>query len=104
MKGTILIDLKNLRKTEPTALDKEIARLFAELANHEMHSDEYDKVSDQLAKLYKLQEVDSKKRVSKDQMVSAATSILSILVIVNYEHAHVLGSKAVSFVGKKLSS
>ena len=67
------------------------------------HGEEYDKVSDQYAKLTKLHnETLSKKRVSPDAMAGAATNLAGILLILNYEHAHVMTSKAVSFVMKNL--
>lgn len=89
------------KTSEPSDLEKEIARLFEKLSNTPEDSDEYGRVSDQLAKLYKLKEVDSKQRVSKDQVVAALTSIAGILIVVGYEHAHVIASKAaLSFVKK----
>lgn len=91
------------KKTQPTDLENEIARLFEELKKIDKIDDPmYDKVSDQIAKLYKLKEVDSKKLVSPDAMVGAATNLAGILLILNYEHAHVMTSKAVSFVMKNL--
>ncbi|WPJ30644.1 hypothetical protein [Streptomyces phage Psst1] len=92
--------LKKFKKSEPSALEKEIARLFEKLSNTPEESDDYNKVSDQLAKLYKLQEVDSKQKVSKDQMVAALSSIAGILIIVSYEHGHVIATKALGFVKK----
>ncbi|QAY17148.1 hypothetical protein SEA_MADAMATO_30 [Streptomyces phage Madamato] len=89
------------KKSEPSELQQEITRLFEELKKHPMNSDEYNSVSDQLAKLYKLQEVDSKQKVSKDQWVAALSSIAGILIVVSYEHAHVIASKAaLGFVKK----
>ncbi|ASU03943.1 hypothetical protein SEA_FRODOSWAGGINS_30 [Streptomyces phage FrodoSwaggins] len=89
------------KTSEPNDLQKEIKRLFEKLANTPEDSDEYNRVSDQLAKLYKLQEVDSKQKVSKDQWVASLASLAGILVIVAYEHGHVIASKAaLSFVKK----
>ncbi|QEQ93528.1 hypothetical protein SEA_GIRLPOWER_29 [Streptomyces phage GirlPower] len=89
------------KKSEPSDLEREIARLFKKLAKTPEDSDEYNRVSDQLAKLYKLQEVNSKQKVSKDQLVAALSSIAGILIVVGYEHAHVIASKAaLSFVKK----
>lgn len=91
------------KKTQPTDLEIEIARLFDVLKTiNKIDDPMYDKVSDQIAKLYKLKEVDSKSAVSKDAMVGAATNLVGILMILHYEHAHVMTSKAVSFVMKNL--
>lgn len=97
--------LKNLKfkKAEPTDLEIEIARLLKKLNDLPPNSDDYDKVSDQYVKLTKLHsETTSKKRVSPDTLASAATNIAGILLILNYEHAHVMTSKAVGFVMKNI--
>jgi len=95
-----LSKLKKFKKSEQSDLRKEIARLFEELKNLPMSSDEYNSVSDQLAKLYKLQEIDSKQKVSKDQVVAALSSIVGILIIISYEHGHAIATKALGFVKK----
>lgn len=96
--------LKNLsfNKTEPSDLENEIARLFAVLKTMDPEAEMYDKTADQLVKLYKLKEVDSKKRVSPDALAAAATNLAGILLIINFEHAHVMTSKAISFVMKNV--
>lgn len=91
-----------LKKAEPNSLEKEIERLFKIARECVPGTARYDEVTDQIAKLYKLQEVDSKKRVSPDALVGAATSLGSILFILNYEHAHVMTSKAIGFVMKNI--
>jgi hypothetical protein len=97
-----VFDLK-FKKTQPTDLENEIARLLNVLKDLPPSGDEYDKVSDQYAKLTKLHnETLSKKRVSPDALAGAATNLAGILFILNYEHAHVMTSKAVSFVMKSL--
>jgi hypothetical protein len=88
------------KTSEPNDLQKEIARLFKKLSNTPEDSDEYNRVSDQLAKLYKLQEVDSKQKVSKDQVVAALSSLAGILIVISYEHTHVIATKAFSLVKK----
>lgn len=92
--------MKKFKKAEPNDLQKEITRLFAELKTLHPDSEEYNKVADQAAKLYKLQEIDSKQKVSKDQMVAALTSLAGIVIVVSYEHAHVIAAKAFSLVKK----
>jgi len=98
--------IKNLKfKTEkqPTDLEKQLARLFAKLDDIEaMDSEEYDRVSDQIKKLYPLKETDSKTGVSSDVMVSAVSNLVGIAMILQYEHVHVVTSKALGFIGKSL--
>lgn len=95
--------LKHLKfkKTELSDLEKEIARLFEKLNGiTKIDSDEYNAVSDQLAKLYKLKEIDSKRLVSPDTLVNAATNLAGILVVVNFEHLHAATSKAFNMILK----
>lgn len=61
-------------------------------------SDEYSKVVDQLGKLYQMKERNRSSRVSPDAMVSAAASILAVLLILNHEKLGVVTSKAMGFV------
>lgn len=90
------------KKTEPTPLEIELERLLSVLETLPPTAEEYAAVADQVVKLYKLKEVDSKKLVSPDAMAAAATNLAGLLLILNYEHAHVLTSKAVSFVMKSI--
>ncbi|QEQ93894.1 hypothetical protein SEA_KARDASHIAN_29 [Streptomyces phage Kardashian] len=91
------------KPAEPSDLEKQLARLFAKLNDiDEMDSEEYDRVSDQIKKLYPLKETDSKTGVSSDVLVSAASNLVGIMMIISYEHVHVLNSKALAFIGKSL--
>lgn len=94
-----MINIKTFKK-EPTDLEIEIKRLLVVLENLQPADDDYATVADQLVKLYKLKEVDSKRIVSPDALVNAATSLIGILAITNYEYTHALTSKALSFVVK----
>jgi hypothetical protein len=87
-------------KAEPSALENEIARLLKVLKAEEPNTEKYDKVADQLVKLYKLKEVDSKKRVSPDALAAAATNIAGILLVINFERVHVITTKAFGMVLK----
>jgi hypothetical protein len=89
-----------LIKTEPTVLDNTINQLQSEMAGVTADSPEYSQMADQLVKLMHLKSDTGPKRVSPDALVSALASLGGILVIVSYEHAHVIGSKALGFVKK----
>lgn len=93
-----------LKKTEPSSLENEIERLLEVLKDTDPTELNYATTADQLVKLYKLKEVDSKKRVSPDAMAAAATNLAGILLILNFEHAHVMTSKALGFVVKSIKS
>lgn len=97
-----MINLKNIKKTaEPSDLETEISRLFEALKAHEPNTNEYNAVADQIKKLYPLKETDSKKRVSPDAVLGAGVNLAGILLVLNFEHAHALASKAFGMVGKK---
>jgi hypothetical protein len=99
-----MINLKKFKKTDPSDLETEITALFEKLQKMSPASDEYDKTTDQIAKLYKLKETDSKSRVSPDVLFGSAVNLAGILLIINFEHAHALTSKALGFVGKNIRS
>jgi len=95
-----LLNLK-LKKAEPTELEKELARLHDVLKSMNPYEDNYVITVDQLAKLQKLTlEVNSKSKVSPDTMASVVANLAGILLILNYEHAHVFTSRAAAFVWK----
>lgn len=99
-----MINLKKFKKTELSSLEREIERLFELLSNTDPSDPRYAKISDEVKKLYPLKETDSKRRLSPDVMVSAATNLAGILLVLQYEHVHVMTSKAFSLVGKTLRS
>lgn len=92
----------NRQNSEPSALEKAINELHAELETVNGDSEEYSRMADQLTKLYKIQNENerSKDKFSKDTLALAATNLLGIAAIISYEHAHVISSKALSFVFK----
>jgi hypothetical protein len=86
---------------EATALDKAIEDLFSELQSVNADTEEYSAMADQLIKLMKLKkEVEPSWRVSPDVLVAAGANVLGILLILNFERAGVVASKALGFVGK----
>jgi hypothetical protein len=91
------------KKAEPTPLEIEIARLHDVLKNMNPYENNYAITLDQLTKLQKLHlETNSKSRVSPDTLAGVAANLTGILLILNYEHAHVFTSKAAAFVWKTI--
>lgn len=81
------------------ALDEAIARIMQEMTEKPVDSEEYEACSEQLIKLMKLKkELNPSWRPSPDALVGVAGSLVSILVILNFERFHVITSKAMSFV------
>lgn len=95
-----MFGLKTKNET-PTPLDNEIDRLLTLQSETQPDSDEYAKTNDQLIKLYKLrEEVNFKKTVSPDVLAQVAGSLAGIVMILAYERAHIVTSKAIGFVSK----
>ena len=89
------------KKTERNShLEATIEAVHARMADVQMDSEEYDRLTTQLSKLYKLREHDSKQTVSPDTLVLAGANLLGIMMIVGHERTHVVTSKALSFVSK----
>lgn len=85
---------------EDSALEAEIRSLFIEMTDVDKGSEEYSKMIAHLSTLYALKETNSRKRVSPDTIAIVAGNLAGILLIVGHEKAHVVTSKALSFVLK----
>ena len=88
------------KKSAKTNLQDLIDIAQAHLATIDLDSPEYKKAFNKLEKLYKLQSLEKTTgfHVSPDTLVAAAASILGIIIIVAYEHAHTITSKSVSLL------
>lgn len=90
----------SFNKTKTSPLADEIERLHEQLKNMTPTDEDYATVADQLTKLYKLLEIESKGKVSKDVLVNAAANLIGIVTIISFEHTHALATKALGFVKK----
>lgn len=82
---------------EKTELDKAIDDALAKL--DDPTTDDYAKITKQLTKLYAMKEAEKPTpRVNSDTLLMVAGNLAGILVIVGYEHAHVITSKAQSYI------
>lgn len=88
------------KNNTPSKLDQAIDAVFADMSGFTSDSDEYNAMTDQLDKLYKLKEIDTPKRVSPDTLALVTSNIVGILIIVGHERAHIIASKALMFVAK----
>lgn len=92
-----------IKKTseEKTLLDQAIDELFAELKGHDANTDEFDKITTQIEKLYKVKSsLKDENRMSKDALIAVIGNLAGIVMILGYERANVVTSKALSFVLK----
>jgi len=71
------------------------------MAELEADSDEYTKMVNNLEVLMKARSYDKDQtKVSKDTLWTVGGSIVGIVVLVGYEHAHIITSKALGFIVK----
>lgn len=84
-----------LKRKEPLLMDP-IHRVKLEMEGVELSSDEYDKMLNRLERLVKLQQ--NKQRINPDVVVAGLANIIGILMIVTYEHNHVLVSKGLQML------
>lgn len=87
-------------QTKPTVLDETIDAALAELKELKTTDPVYKTTLDHVKELYKLKEQTTPKRVSPDTMATVLGNLAGIVLILNYEQAHVVTSKALSFVLK----
>lgn len=86
------------RKEKPTdPLDKAIEDLLYQMSTYDGFTNEYVIMADQLTKLYAIKEKKND-RVSLDTLATVGGNLAGILLIVNYEQANVLTSKALSLL------
>jgi hypothetical protein len=86
--------------TKTDVLEDVIRAALKQLIDEPLGTDEYDRKVDQIAKLYDLKKHSASDKVSKDTLYTVIGNLAGILLILNYERAHVVTSKAVGFVMK----
>jgi hypothetical protein len=93
---------KNTPEEDPQELKDAITKALNELAEHETYSPEYVKALEQIEKLYKLRnpKPELRKPVSMDTVWVVAGNLVGIGMIIGYEKAHVISSKALGFILK----
>lgn len=90
----MFIKKQNLEKT---LLDKTIEDLHAQMDVMTGDSPEYGKMTDNLKKLYILR-AETTRKVSPDTLANIAANLTGIILILNYERAGVVASKALGFL------
>lgn len=93
--------IKSLLKREVTDLDKAIDKLYDKIDSVEPDSEEYDKYLEKLKKLEDLRDKSRSRRPSSDTVLLVVGNLAGIFIIVAYEHAHVMTSKAIGFIMKQ---
>ena len=80
-------------------LDKLIASVMNEMETYGPDSPEYPSMLAYLERLNDLK-TPRRKKVNPDIMAGVLGNLAGILIIVSYEHMHVMTSKAIAFLGK----
>lgn len=90
----------NIKPKENAGLDLVIDIAQTELEKHEIGSDEYIKIMDQLERLYKMKASvhTVPNRVSKDNLIAVIGNFVGIAFVLHYEQVHALTSKAINMV------
>lgn len=87
-------------KDEAPTLQGQIDEVLLEMGSHKTYTEEYDKLLNQLERLYKLQAPEKARRISPDAIVAVVGNLAGIVMILNFERVHVVTSKALGFVLK----
>lgn len=82
------------RGDKPNPLDVKIEAIFAEMDLTAPDSEEYPKLLASLERLKKIKAEERKDRISRDTLAIVIGNLLGILLIVAYEHSHVITSRA----------
>jgi hypothetical protein len=82
-------------------LNQVIDRVLSDMIEVGPDAPEYPQLRKELSKLYALRDkIKSKKRVSPDTLLLVGGNLLGIVIIVAYEHTHVITTKALTFIKK----
>jgi hypothetical protein len=87
-------------KDKRTLLEVEIDNLILEMKHLDKTSDDYAALATLVEGLYKAKSYDSTQRMTTDAKVSVAANLLGIILILTYEKADIITSRAISFVSK----
>ena len=88
------------KQISKTILDLEIEALLLEMKNHSRSSNEYKVMVESLTELYKAKEVTLGRQISPDTIAIIAANLLGIGMIIGFEKANVVTSKALGFIMK----
>lgn len=88
-------------KRKQNTLEQETQKCLESMAKMDQSSESYKKLLETLERLMRLEHrKNSGFRVKADTLAQIGGSLAGILVIVGYEHGHVLVSKALNYVIK----
>ena len=83
-----------------TPIEKEIDSLILELDYIDKSSEAYADMIGKLERLYKAKSYDTPRSISPDAKATIAANLLGIMLILSYEKADIITTKALGFVTK----
>jgi len=89
---------KSSSKAHP--LDAELDRAMKFIVAKSPDSPEYAAALDQIEKLTKIKAPNAATTLSKDTLVTAATNLAGIVMVIGHERIHVIATKALGLVMK----
>jgi len=89
---------KKAKKETITDLDNELENLTIAMMTMDKSSDAYAKTVDQYVKLKEVKSKYENKTINPEVILTTAANIAGILLILNYEKAGAVTSKAISFI------
>ena len=93
--------MKHTKKDKRTALEKEIDSVIDCMSKYQKDSKEYSAMLANLKSLMTLKaEESAKKKVSPDTVAIVAGNLLGIVLILTYEKANIITTKALGFIIK----
>lgn len=92
--------MKITKFKQRTNLEKEIDNLLLRMECCAKIEEEYTAMAENLERLYKAKGYDTQSRISPDTIAIIAGNLLGILLIMNYERAGIITTKAIGFVLK----
>lgn len=87
-------------KAKPTTLDVAIDDAVAQLNGISIETEEYALKMERVKELYALKEKTSPKRVDPNTIAVIAGNLATTLLVLNYERAHVITTKAIGYLLK----
>lgn len=92
--------MKNFVKGKNSVLNEPIDKVLVEIEHVNPGTDDYDILLSNLERLIRLQKDEKSNRVSADTIAVVCANLLGILIIVGYEHGHVIVSRGLQFLLK----
>lgn len=91
--------LNGIVKKESSPLEDEIDRIHEQMQTIEPYSEEYQTLFNTFERLLKLQDEGRVgNKINPNTLLVVGGNVLCVLIVVGYEHGHVLASRALHFL------